>query len=211
VSTKAAGGATGLLSSGRLFALSLGKKRALKEEFERVAIPHLQSLYTSAFYLTRNSAAAEDLVQETYLRAYRFFHKFRPGTNCRAWLLTIQRRLFLNQYRQKKHEPEWVDLEKLDRDYEAMLAGEPNGRPSDPEAIFCLKSLGDEVASALGELPEDFRTAIVLVDIEGLTYDEAAEVMECPVGTIRSRLSRGRRMLQLALKDYAAKRNLNER
>ncbi len=183
------------------------RKNALKADFERVAIPHLPSLYTAALYLTRDEHAAEDLVQETYLRAYRFFHKFEAGTNCRAWLLSIQRHLFINSYRQRKTEPEFLDWEKIDQDYELFAVSEK----TNSENGFSSGVMGPEVEKALRELPEEFRTAIVLVDIEELTYEEAAQVIGCPIGTVRSRLSRGRRILQLALKDYALERGLNRR
>jgi len=195
------------LLAGRLFLSRVGKKE-LKAEFERVALPHLSHLYTSAFYLTKDTSEAEDLVQETYLRAFRFFHKFQPETNCRAWLLSILRNLFINRYRQKQREPQTLDWEKIDEVYESIMERGEKKERGNPENLFVSQLLDEEVEKALRELPEEFRTAIVLVDIEELSYEEAAMVMDCAKGTIRSRVSRGRRMLQVALRDYALKRGL---
>ncbi len=191
-----------------LFAFSLKGKKALKVDFERVAIPHFPHIYTAAFYLTQNEHEAEDLVQETYLRAYRFFDKFDPGTNCRAWLLSIQRHLFINHYRQRKKQPEFVDWEKIDREYESFTLDEEQTEKYNPETLFGSQNMGPEVDQALKGLPEEFRTVIILVDLQELNYEEAAKVMKCPLGTVRSRLSRGRRLLQVALRNYALQRGL---
>lgn len=204
-------GTINLAAQSRLFTFSLKGKKALKEDFERIAIPHLSHVYTSAFYLTKDEREAEDLVQETYLRAYRFFHKFEPGTNCRAWLLSIQRHLFINRYKQKKREPELVDWQKIDEDYESMVLQDDRAERWNPERLFSSQAMGAEVENAVKALPDEFRTAIILVDIEELPYEEAAKVMECPVGTVRSRLSRGRRMLQVALRDYALEKGLTKK
>jgi len=199
-----------LISQSKLFTSFLHRKKTLKADFEQVAIPHLSYIYTAALYLTKDEHEAEDLVQETYLRAYRFFHKFEPGTNCRAWLLSIQRHLFINSYRQKKTQPDFLDWDKIDQDYELFL-GQRDPEKWNPEKVIASRIMGSEVEKALKELPEEFRTAIVLVDIDELTYEEASQIMECPIGTVRSRLSRGRRILQLALRDYALERGLNRR
>ncbi len=201
-------GAIQAVSEARLWFFSADRKKDLKAEFERVALPQLSHLYTSAVYLTKDKAEAEDLVQETYLRALRFFDKFETGTNIRAWLLSILRNLFINRYRQKRREPKTVECEKLDAVYESMVEqGENLGR-GNPEHHFVSQMMDDEVETALRGLPEEFRTAIVLVDIEELSYQETAQVMECPVGTVRSRVSRGRRMLQVELRGYALQRGL---
>lgn len=196
------------LSVERLAFFSLDRKKALKADFERIALPHLSHLYTAAFYLTKNESEAEDLVQETFLRAFRHFDKFEPGTNCRAWLLSIQRNLFINRYQRKRRSPEMVEWEKIDETYESIVDDHERGEKGSPEEIFLSQLMDQEVEQALKELPEEYRAAIILVDIEELTYEEAAKVMECAVGTIRSRLSRGRRMLQVALREYAVKRGL---
>lgn len=118
------------------------------------------------------------------------------------------RNLFINRYRQRQREPESVDWEKIDQNYETMIAEEENGNSENPERLFFAKLVGDEIRKALQELPEEFRTAIVLVDIQELTYEQTAKIMDCPVGTVRSRVSRGRRLLQVALRDYAVERGL---
>ncbi len=197
-----------VLSQGWLLFFSQERKKELRAEFERVALPQLSHLYTSAFYLTKDKAEAEDLVQETYIRALRFFDKFKPGTNCRAWLLTILRNLFINRYRQKRKEPEKVDWEKIEQVYESMVQQGEKAERDNPENQLISRLMDEEVERALRELSEEYRMAIVLVDIEELSYEEAAKVMECAIGTVRSRVSRGRRMLQVALRNYALKRGL---
>lgn len=199
---------TAVFAGGRLLSFSLNRKKSSKAEFERAALPHLSHLYTAAFYLTKDKTEAEDLVQETCLRAFRFFDKFEPGTNCKAWLLSILRNLFINRYRRKRREPEMVDWEKVDQTYESMVEHGQKVDNDDPQKLFFSHLMDEEVEDALKELPEEFRAAILLVDIEELTYEEAATVLECAVGTVRSRLSRGRRMLQVALRDYALKRGV---
>jgi RNA polymerase sigma-70 factor (ECF subfamily) len=184
------------------------RPRKLKAEFENLAIPQLNRLYAAAFYFTKDKTEAEDLVQETYLRAFSFFDHFTPGTNCRAWLISIMRNLFINRYRQKQREPEQIDWEIIDQTYETMIAGGEKSDRHDPETMVVSKLTGDEISKALQELPEEFRTAIVLVDVEDLTYEETAKIMGCPVGTVRSRVSRGRRLLQVALREYAVERGL---
>ncbi len=190
------------ISQRRLLFFTLDRKKEIRAEFERVALAQLSYLYTSAYYLTKDRADAEDLVQETYLRAFRFFDKFQPGTNFRAWLLSILQNLFINRYRQKRREAPTVEWEKTDDVYESMVEQDENLGGGKPEHHLVSQMMDDEVEKALRGLPEEFRTVIVLVDIEELTYEEAANVMECPMGTVRSRVSRGRRMLQVALKEY---------
>lgn len=187
------------------------KKRALEAEFRKVALPHIDSVHRAAYYLAKDKDQAEDLVQETYLRAFRFFDKFQPGTNCKAWLLTILRNVFVNGYRKNKVQPQSVNWENIDQIYDSMLECEANTERDNPESVVFSQLLDGEVEKALQELPEEYRTAIVLVDMEDLSYGEAAKVLECPVGTIRSRLSRGRRLLQVALRDYALNHDLIKR
>ncbi len=190
-----------------VWSTSVDREGELKTEFERVALPQLSNLYTSAFYLTKDGTEAEDLVQETYLRAFRFFGKFEQGTNIKAWLLSIQHNLFINRYRRKKRQPETVEWEKINEAYESMVQKD-EGERTNPESILTFQGMDDEIEKALGDLPEEFRSAIVIVDMEELSYEEAARVMDCPIGTVRSRVSRGRRMLQVALRDYALQRGL---
>lgn len=181
--------------------------KARREEFEREALPYVSQLYTAAVYLTKDKTEAEDLVQDTYLSAFRFFDKFQPGTNCKVWLLSIVRHLFINRYWQKKREPEIIDWGKVEVVYESMVERE---KGPTPESLLFSKQRYVDIERALKKLPEEFRTALVLVDIEELTYEEAAQVMGCPVGTIRSRVSRGRRMLQVRLRGYALESGLLE-
>jgi len=184
------------------------REQVLRAEFQEVAIPQIDRLYRAAYYLTRDSTEAEDLVQDTYLRAFTAFEQFEPGTNCRAWLLSIMRNLFINRYRQRQREPESMDWEKVERSCEAMIAGEEKTNRENPETLVFSKLAGEEINKALRELPEEFRTAVVLVDVEELRYEEAAKIMKCPVGTVRSKLFRGRRLLQVALRDYALEHGL---
>ncbi len=199
---------TEAISQRRLLFFPLDRKKEKRSEFEQVALPQLSYLYTSAFYLTRDRADAEDLVQETYLRAFRFFDKFQPGTNMRAWLLSILQNLFINRYRQKRREASTVEWEKIDKVYDSMVERDDNTGGGNPEHHFVSQMMDDEVEKALRGLPEEFRAAIVYVDIEELSYEEAAKIMECPIGTVRSRVSRGRRMLQVALKEYGQGKGL---
>jgi RNA polymerase sigma-70 factor (ECF subfamily) len=169
------------------------------EEFERVALVHLDALYRLALRLTRNRAEAEDVVQEAFLRAFRSFHRFNPGTNCRAWLFTILRNVFLNRVRMQGREVPEQDMDGLDR-------AEPVGEPTiewNPEERYLQTMLHGDVDRALATLPLAFREAVVLVDVEGLTYREAAQVLSCPIGTVMSRLSRARALLRRALGRFA--------
>ena len=160
---------------------------------------HLDSLYHVALRLTRNRAEAEDVVQEAFLRAFRSFHRFNPGTNCRAWLFTILRNVFLNRVRTQGREVLEAEMGGLDN---LEWTGEP-GVDRNPEEQFLQTMLHGDVDRALTALPLPFREAVMLVDIEGLTYREVAEVLSCPIGTVMSRLSRGRALLRRALARFA--------
>ncbi len=199
------------ISEEGLLSHSMERKRALKAEFERVALPQRSYLYKVASYLTKKRARAEDLVQETYLRAFRFFDKFEPGSNCKAWLLSILRHLFVNQYRHRKNQPEMVNCKYLDDMFEFTVEQEELMERGDPENLLLWNLMHEEVEEALEGLPADYRSAVNLVDIDELSYQEAAEAMKCPIGTLRSRVSRGRRMLETALQDYAQKQGLIRR
>lgn len=175
------------------------EERAVRE-FEEEALPHLSALYNVALSLTRDENDAHDLVQETYLRAYRFFHQFKRGTNCKAWLFRILRNTHINRYRKQSTRPNTVELE----DFENQLGDDDlSQQPLNPRDELFQELYDDEIQSALDSLPEEFRTAILLSDIEGLTYQEIADVVGCPLGTVRSRLSRGRHMLEKKLAVYA--------
>jgi RNA polymerase sigma-70 factor (ECF subfamily) len=169
-----------------------------RQEFEDTALVHMQSIYNAALRLTRNRTEAEDLFQETFLRAYRFFHQFRPGSNCRGWLFAILRSLFINRVRQSspvvvEFDEEWVRPE----------AGWANALPGDPEVDLFRRLTGDDIQRAIEALPPKLRVAVVLADLEGCSYREIAEICQCPIGTVMSRLFRSRRALRAALRDYA--------
>jgi RNA polymerase sigma-70 factor, ECF subfamily len=177
--------------------------------FETAAVPFMGALYNKAFHLTRSPEDASDLVQETYLRAFRTFSSFREGTNCKAWLFTILYSIFINKYHKQQREPGTVSIEELEDVFHRTLAD------SNWETNFAALSghewQGTEVKQALAKLPEDFRSAVLLVDVEGFTYEEAAAGLNCPVGTLRSRLFRARRALFVALHEYAEKSGIFRR
>lgn len=174
-------------------------------QFEAVALPFMDALYNKGLHLTRSPQDASDLVQETYLRAYRTFANFKAGTNCKAWLFTILYSIFVNQYRTEQRAPDTVSMDELEAVFHQTLADD--GWESEFNALTSSGSgwQGPEVHQALGKLPEDFRAAVLLVDVEELNYEEAAGVLNCPVGTLRSRLFRARKLLFLELRDYAQK------
>ncbi len=172
--------------------------------FEKEAIPHMKALYNYALRITGDGDDANDLVQETYLKAFRFFDKFRKGTNCKAWLFRILKNTYINDYRKKKREPLKIDYEDVENFYE-------NIKPSSVDSTHLEKDLydnllDDELQGAISSLSEEFRTVIVLCDIEGFTYEEISEFINCPVGTVRSRLHRARKVLFSRLYNYAAEK-----
>lgn len=175
--------------------------RKKHEEFDAEALPHMDVLYNFALRTTGNEDDARDLLQETFLKAYRFWDKYEKGTNIRAWLFRIMKNSYINRYRKETKEPDKVDYEDIENFYNAIRAEHTD--PNDLQAKLFDNLLGDEVAKALETIPEDFRTVVILCDIEGLTYEEIAEFVEVPIGTVRSRLHRGRKLLQAKLLDYA--------
>jgi RNA polymerase sigma-70 factor (ECF subfamily) len=170
-----------------------------RREFEEEALVHLDALYGLGLRLSGgDEPRAEDLVQEAMLKAYRAWDRFEAGTNCRAWLMTILRNTFINQFRRQKARPNSVEFD--------LVAERPSSESlyeADPEGRIFRHIIDDEVIAAIDELPEEFRVAIVLSDIEGLSYQEVAELMEIPVGTVKSRLFRARKRLQERLYEYA--------
>ncbi len=161
--------------------------------FERDALPWLDDVYRFALSLTRDEADADDVVQETFLRAYRSWHTFIPGTDCRRWLFTICRNVFL---RSRERQRPTVDLEDGEQDAVAAGSVYAAAREKGYDDIYARLDLAPALRNAIGELSEPFRSAVILVDVEDLTYESAAEVMGVPIGTVRSRLFRGRRLLQ---------------
>ena len=171
--------------------------------FETEAMPFLDVLYHKALVLTRSPEDASDLVQETLLRAFKNFSSYTEGTNCKAWLFTIQYSIFVNKYRKAQREPDIVSFDELETGFERLLTDEQWPGVCATLAEPSVDWSAPEVSTALAELPESFRTAVLLVDVEGLTYEEAAAVVDCPVGTLRSRMFRARRILFIQLRDYA--------
>jgi RNA polymerase sigma-70 factor, ECF subfamily len=174
-----------------------------RSQFEATTLPLMTAVYRFALRLTRNVEDARDLVQETYLRAYRTFGNFRPGTNSKAWLFTILYSVFVNRWHKERREAASISVEELEEKFHRVIADEDpiaswGGRYGSPRAWA-----DPEVDAALRHLPESFRSAVLLVDVEELTYEEAAAALGCPVGTLRSRLFRARKALCLELRDYA--------
>jgi len=178
-----------------------------RKRFEDEALPHLDALYTMAIRLARNPDDANDLLQETVLRAYRFFHQFESGTNCRAWMLTILFNNFRNGYRKSSREQPASSSEEFERKVEnESLRTDPAG--SNPEAMLSALGMEGEVETALASLPGEFRDAILLVDVEELSYQEVSGVLNVPIGTIKSRVSRGRALLRDTLANFAKERGI---
>src|SRR4051812_36017036 len=170
--------------------------REKRSEFEAQALVHFDSLFGAAYRLTRNPRDAEDLVQDALLRAYRFWDSYQQDSNCKAWLLRIVTNTFINEYQRKKRHREVLDAATAEQDATdgVLVQASANDKQS-PETALLERSVSDDVQKALEALPEDFRTAVVLCDVNGLSYKEIAEIMECPVGTVMSRLFRGRKLL----------------
>ncbi len=170
--------------------------------FEQEFMPQIDALYTFAYHLTYNEDDANDLVQETYLKAFRFIDKYDEGTNAKAWLFKILKNAFINQYRKKAKQPNRVDYEEIvgyhdeeDTNYSSYM---------DLREEMFQGMMGDEVTNAINALPVDFRVVILLCDIEGFTYEEISKIIDIPIGTVRSRLHRARNLLKTKLKEYAA-------
>jgi RNA polymerase sigma-70 factor (ECF subfamily) len=178
--------------------------------FADLAMEHMPALYSAALRLTRNRADAEDLVQETFLKAFRAFGSFEEGTNLRAWLYKILTNTFINAYRASKRRPEKADVEDVEDLYLYHRLGElragATGRSAEDEVLDGITD--DEVKAAIESLPEAFRIAVLLADVEGFSYKEIAEITDVPIGTVMSRIHRGRRALQKALLDTAVVRGL---
>ena len=180
--------------------------RGKQEEFETVVLEHLHTLYSTALRLTRNPSEAQDLVQETLLKAYRFFERFEPGTNVKAWLFTILRNTYINIYRKTVRQQEQIDFESIEPFY-ADTANEPEWEWTDQEALAAMLRylVQDDVKRALDALPEVYRIVVLLADLAELSYKDIATIIGCPEGTVMSRLFRGRRLLRKSLQEFARK------
>ena len=188
--------------------ISSMKRKPIQADFEREALPHLQALYAAALRMTRNEKDAEDLVQEALLRAYRFFDTFEAGTHCKAWLFRILTNVFCNQYRDRERENVILaEVESSSANLEQFLGGAgSSGR--DTETALLGRMVSADVEKALAAVPSDFRMAVILADLEDFSYKEIAEIMDCPAGTVMSRLYRGRKMLQGLLHGYAVEQGI---
>jgi RNA polymerase sigma-70 factor (ECF subfamily) len=182
--------------------LSTATQQRVREEFEALTMGHLDPLYAAALRLTRNEGDAEDLVQDTYLRAYRFFDRFERGTNIKAWLFKILTNTFINRYRRSVKERTTIEDER-DTVHERFMSRDVSEASTNPEQYFFDRLLSDDVLAAIDALPVDFRMVVILADLQEFSYKEIAEILDCPVGTVMSRLFRGRKLLQKSLLSYA--------
>ena len=181
-------------------------------DFETGKLPCRDQLYKTAFRLTRSSEDAEDLLQETYLKAYRHYASFQPGTNLKAWLFKILKNTFINDYRRRKQLPPQVDFADLEETFESVLSTPTNGPVRTPEEQLLEATMDGEVRRALMDLPHNYKVVVLLADIEGYAYKEIAQILMIPVGTVMSRLYRGRRLLEKALLSFGVRYNyLHER
>ncbi len=176
--------------------------------FDKEFLPHMDSMYNFAYRLTFDEDDAKDLVQDTYLKAYRFITSFEQGTNAKAWLFRILKNSFINDFRKKSKQPAKVDYQEVETFYNSEDVD--SAITTDLRVDTVQDMLGDEISNALNSLDVDFRTVIILCDLEGFKYDEMAKILDIPIGTVRSRLHRARNLLKEKLNDYAKKMGYNK-
>lgn len=181
---------------------TIKNKNDIYTNFEEQVLPHRDALYNYGLKLTRSESDSEDLVQDTLLKAFRFYDKFEQGTNIKAWLFMILKNTFINSYRKTSKQPTKVDYDDVQNFYDNIKPEDIKTEHTSDDAFG--KLMDDEITEAIAGLQDDYRTVIILSDIEGYTYDEIAEFIDRPVGTVRSRLHRARKMLFTKLYDYAA-------
>ena len=174
-------------------------------DFDSQVMPYVDSLYNTAYRMTRSAEDAEDLVQETFFKAYKYYDKFEEGTNLKAWLFKILKNTFINNYRKKKLTPHKIDFSEIEESYERVIQKNAPDLIKDPESEIFQDMMDEDVKRALDSLPHDYKMVVLLADIEGFSYKEIAEILDCPVGTVMSRLYRGRKMLERTLLEYARK------
>ncbi len=172
-------------------------------DFEAAAMPFVDALYNTAYRMTRNPEDAEDLVQETYLKAYRYYDKFEEGTNFKAWLFKIMKNTFINNYRKRQQSPAFSDFADIEESFESQVNEDTVRQIKNPEEELLENVLDQDVQLALDRLPPDYRMVVILADLEGFSYKEIADILEVPVGTVMSRLYRGRRLLEAAMLEFA--------
>jgi RNA polymerase sigma-70 factor, ECF subfamily len=178
--------------------LSPAKREAA---FQEQMLPHIDALYRTGLSMTKNAGDAEDLVQDTYVRAFQFFEQFQGGTNARAWLFRIMTNLYINSYRRRVREPERVSYDEMEDFYlfNRLQDAHQSGRTASPEEVVVQQMQLDAIREAIDKLPEEYRDTVILADLNEFSYQEISEMLEVPIGTVRSRLSRGRRLVQKAL------------
>ncbi len=176
-------------------------------DFTTGQLPYREQLYKSALRMTRSVEDAEDLIQETYLKAYKYYARFSEGTNFKAWLFKIMKNTFINSYRKKKLQPPKVDFDDVQEGLEETLLDQAQASLSDPEAWLMAVEMDQEVRESLLGLPHDYKMVVLLADLEGFAYKEIADILAVPVGTVMSRLYRGRRMMEKALLSYGTRYN----